>query len=163
MTEYKARKKRQAEEDEKVAKTIAKILKTKPTETQPPIQKHGTPTNKDRLDYYRTHGLSDCKDYPGGDTQFQLDVLSGQFHDSTVTDTPMKKEDQYIQTKMYSGLLKFGPEFNKYIRHPMLILAYYENANKNNFTITDGYPGGPIALRIAVLSGQYAKERMQGR
>ena len=33
--------------------------------------------SEERLAYYRSHGLTDCSDYPGGDAAFERDVLAG--------------------------------------------------------------------------------------
>lgn len=127
------------------------------------LKETNRPTNEERLQYYRTHGLDKCDDYPGGDAQFKQDVLSGQFHDQFVTETPMKREDQYIHDCMRTGRLKFKRDITEHIHHPMLMLAYYETAHLNGLFVHHTYPGGPEQYKKDVLSGKYAHEWKKAR
>ena len=64
---------------------------------------------KDRLAYYRSHGLDNCADYPGGDEAFERDVLSGDKREECmVFSFDMKSEDDYICKCLQSG--RFVPE-----------------------------------------------------
>lgn len=66
---------------------------------------------KDRLAYYRSHGLDNCSDYPGGDEAFERDVLSGeQREECMVFSFNMKSEDDYICKCLKNG--RFVPEMN---------------------------------------------------
>ena len=65
---------------------------------------------KARLAYYRTHGLTNCGDYPGGDAAFVRDVFSGEYRDSGFCEVPLKREDYYVLKCMLDG--KFVPELD---------------------------------------------------
>lgn len=59
----------------------------------------------ERLAYYRSHGLTNCSDYPGGDAAFVRDVLSGDQREEHRPFTfDMKQEDAYIS----AGVLSVG-------------------------------------------------------
>lgn len=116
-------------------------------------------TNEERLRYYRTHGLDNCDDYPGGDNQFEQDVLSGRYHDNLSTDRLPSREDAYIVDKMNDGTFKFSVDFEEYFGHPQVMLAYHENCGRNHFSIMRNYPGGPMQLHEDVMSGEYARRR----
>ena len=115
-------------------------------------------TNEERLAYYRAHGMTDCDDYPGGDSQFELDVLSGVYHASEAIDGPMLCEDEYVCQAAHSGKLKFDVKFLEYVRHPRLFLAYCENAGKNGVWIDFIYPGGPAMLKYDIEHNQFVKK-----
>lgn len=60
--------------------------------------------SKERLAYYRSHGLADCSDYPGGDAAFKRDVLAGdQRQEKDFTFEP-KREDAYVIKCLKDGL-----------------------------------------------------------
>ena len=64
---------------------------------------------KDRLAYYRSHGLDNCADYAGGDDAFERDVLSGDKRkECMVFSFNMKSEDDYICKCLKNG--RFVPE-----------------------------------------------------
>ena len=81
--------------------------------------------SKERLAYYRSHGLSDCSDYPGGDAAFVRDVLSGdqrEEHRPFMFD--MKQEDSYICRCIECGRFKIDLDFRMHFRmHPKVILT----------------------------------------
>lgn len=81
-----------------------------------------------RLAYYRSHGLDNCSDYPGGDEAFERDVLSGKQRDeSTSFSFDMKQEDAYIYKCLENG--RFVPEFDFYhmfYLHPKVRFICYE-------------------------------------
>lgn len=52
--------------------------------------------SKERLAYYRSHGLTDCSDYPGGDAAFKRDVLAGDQRQEKDFTFETKHEDTYI-------------------------------------------------------------------
>lgn len=56
--------------------------------------------SKERLAYYRSHGLADCSDYPGGDAAFNRDVLAGDQRQEKVFTFDTKREDTYIIKSM---------------------------------------------------------------
>ena len=61
----------------------------------------------ERLAYYRSHGLTNCSDYPGGDAAFVRDVLSGDQREEHRPFTfDMKQEDAYIYISV--GVLSVG-------------------------------------------------------
>lgn len=92
-------------------------------------------TNEQRLAYYRSHGLDRCDDYPGGDAQFEEDVLSGEFHANEWSDDPLKREDEYIVKCMYNGRFRFGIDFRDYTRHACVRSAFRANSERNGIVI----------------------------
>ena len=118
------------------------------------------PTNEERLQYYRAHGLTDCADYPGGDAQFEADVLSGLYHDEQVEEGEPKREDAYVIQAMWDGRLRYDGKFKWYIHHPLLRYAYYCNSGKNGFHELRNwqYRGGPYQYMQDLLSGEYARK-----
>ena len=115
-------------------------------------------TNEERLAYYRAHGLVDCDDYPGGDSKFEQDVLSGAYHAWVATDEPMSQEDAYVCSAAYSGKFRFDVKFPEYFRHPRLFLAYFENAGKNGVLVDFVYPGGPAMLKYDIEHNQFVEK-----
>lgn len=79
----------------------------------------------ERLAYYRSHGLTNCSDYPGGDAAFVRDVLSGdqrEEHRPFMFD--MKQEDSYICRCIECGRFKIDLDFRMHFRmHPKVILT----------------------------------------
>lgn len=71
-------------------------------------------TNEERLAYYKAHGLSQCDDYPGGQVQFEADVLSGKLHDEDGVLEDPPAEDAYVIRKMLDGTFRFDLAFWKY-------------------------------------------------
>ena len=71
-------------------------------------------TNEERLAYYRAHGLVHCDDYPGGDAQFEADVLSGAYHDEDGDMDEAPREDAYVISKMLDGTFLFERMFRQY-------------------------------------------------
>lgn len=121
------------------------------------------PANQDRLRYYRSHGLDSCDDYPGGDTVFESDVLSGAHHDVRVELGEPKREDAYVLEAIKSGRLRYDGKLQRYLAHPLLILAFYESMSRNHFRVRCMYRGGLFQLREDILSGSYAKSAVMGR
>lgn len=121
--------------------------------------KRQEPTNADRLAYYRSHGLTDCRDYPGGDAQFEKDVLSGEHRHASVTLEPLGREDAYIikciRNKRLDvadcGLYQYGvrPEVDVAIMDVTGMIRVYSSPTPyNDYAI----------YRNEVLSGEYAKK-----
>lgn len=81
-------------------------------------------TNEERLFYYRSHGLTSCDDYPGGDARFEADVLSGAYHDEDGDMDELPREDVYIVGKMLDGTFLFGESFDEYGYNVKVIAAY---------------------------------------
>ena len=81
--------------------------------------------SKERLAYYRSHGLSDCSDYPGGDAAFVRDVLSGDQREEHRPFTfDMKQEDAYICRCIECGRFKIDLDFRMHFRmHPKVIVT----------------------------------------
>lgn len=73
------------------------------------------------------------------------------------------REDAYVLEAMTSGRLRYDSDFLSYVHHPLLILAYYENASRNGFFASYNRPGGPAKLRADVLSGEFARRRVRAR
>lgn len=96
-------------------------------------------TNAGRLAYYRAHGLESCDDYPGGDAQFEIDVLSGEYHDADLACEPSKREDAYIIERMRDGRFMFDSLFCRYGMNMEVEKAYIDNASKNGFTVSTFY------------------------
>lgn len=71
-------------------------------------------TAVERLAYYRSHGLTGCDDYPGGDSRFEADVLSGAFHDEYGVMADAPKEDAYIVRKLLDGTFLLDFKFLEY-------------------------------------------------
>ena len=95
--------------------------------TEPIIKQFTPPTNQERLDFYRSHGLVKCNNYPGGDEQFEKDVLSGEFHETKFNRndfSQLKKEDLYILHAMLSDTIQFDTEITRYLHHPILLIKY---------------------------------------
>lgn len=82
--------------------------------------------SKERLAYYRLHGLSDCSDYPGGDAAFERDVLSGdQREEHRLYNFDLKREDDYICQCLGDGRFKVDLDFRRHFyMHPKVILAF---------------------------------------
>lgn len=82
--------------------------------------------SKERLAYYRSHGLSDCSDYPGGDAAFERDVLSGdQREEHRLYNFDLKREDAYICKCLVDGRFKVDLDFRRHFyMHPKVILAF---------------------------------------
>ena len=78
-----------------------------------------------RLAYYRSHGLVNCNDYPGGDAAFARDVLAGDQRDENCPFTfELKREDAYICKCLKN--LRFLPDldFSRHCHmHPKVVLA----------------------------------------
>ena len=126
-------------------------------------------TDEDRLKYYREHGLTCCDDYPGGDTQFESDVLSGEFHARVITDQPMMREDQYVHDKILDGTLKCTMDLVRHLHHPVLKLAFFDMGATNgtpllqeSSDVRHRYHGNLGLYREEVLSGEYARRVMSG-
>ena len=79
--------------------------------------------SKERLAYYRSHGLSDCSDYPGGDRAFERDVLSGEQREEKGFHFEFKNEDAYIYKCIENGRFKVDREFGlSFHIHPRIQL-----------------------------------------
>ena len=80
--------------------------------------------SEERLAYYRSHGLTDCSDYPGGDSAFEKDVLAGdQREEHRLFTFDMKREDTYIYKCIEDGRFKIDWDFRRHFyMHPKLIL-----------------------------------------
>lgn len=78
-----------------------------------------------RLAYYRSHGLVNCNDYPGGDAAFARDVLAGDQREENCPFTfELKREDAYICKCLKN--LRFLPDldFRRHCyMHPKVVLA----------------------------------------
>jgi len=92
-------------------------------------------TNEERLSYYRAHGLDRCDDYPGGDTAFEADVLSGKYHDEDGTWPEPGREDAYVIARMEDGRFKFTREFTRYGWSLFVYDAIIRNCRKNGFDL----------------------------
>lgn len=121
-------------------------------------------TGVDRLAYYRSHGLDKCDDYPGGDAQFEADVLSGEQRIEGVTLESLGREDAYIIDRMKDGRFRYGSDFCDFKMRPEVNLAYEENAHKNGFVVHVYYSSStPGQHRQDVLSGKYARDILAKR
>lgn len=81
--------------------------------------------SEERLAYYRSHGLTDCSDYPGGDSAFVRDVLAGdqreEHHPFTFN---LKREDDYICKCLKDGRFRADLDFRSHFyMHPKVVLA----------------------------------------
>ena len=81
-------------------------------------------TNEERLAYYRARGLGRCDDYPGGDAQFEADVLSGAYHDEDGDMDDVPREDAYVISKMLDGTFLFERMFRQYGYSNRVMAAY---------------------------------------
>ena len=122
-------------------------------------------TAADRLAYYRSHGLSDCSDYPGGDAQFASDVLSGaQRDEDSAAMGPLGNEDAYVISMMEDGKFAYDADFVRFPCRPEVLLAYYENGARCHVHLPPHiYPGGLPRFRLDVGSGEYAKRKLRAR
>lgn len=119
LDEDMARLDREFEESQRKIPTMQDIMEAsdlpKPSEYERERRARRTHhTNEERLAYYRTHGLVSCDDYPGGDAQFEADVLSGAYHDEDGDMDEPPREDAYIIGKMLDGTFLFEKAFKKY-------------------------------------------------
>lgn len=74
---------------------------------------------KERLAYYRSHGLTDCSDYPGGDAAFERDVLAGDQRQEKVFTFETKREDTFIIKCLKDGRFKPDADFSRlFPMHP---------------------------------------------
>lgn len=80
--------------------------------------------SEERLAYYRSHGLSDCSDYPGGDTAFVRDVLAGDQREERRPFTfELKREDAYICKCLQDGRFLADLDFRSHFyMHPKVVL-----------------------------------------
>lgn len=78
-----------------------------------------------RLAYYRSHGLTDCSDYPGGDAAFERDVLAGDQREERRPFTfDLKREDAYICKCLKDGRFRADLDFRgHFYMHPKVVLA----------------------------------------
>lgn len=75
--------------------------------------------SKERLAYYRSHGLADCSDYPGGDAAFKRDVLAGDQRQEKDFTFNTKREDTYILKCLKDGRFKPDVDFTRsFSTHP---------------------------------------------
>lgn len=76
----------------------------------------------ERLAYYRSHGLDNCADYPGGDEAFERDVLAGdQREECMVFSFVLKTEDDYICKCLQSGHFVPETDFTHHFKlHPKI-------------------------------------------
>lgn len=103
---------------------------------------------KERLAYYRSHGLDCCDDYPGGDAAFERDVLAGDQREEREYNFELKREDAYIMKCMENGKFKFDDKFCfGFYHHPKVRLELYERLD-----VRLDCPGGPLKFREDVLS-----------
>lgn len=81
--------------------------------------------SKERLAYYRSHGLSNCSDYPGGDAAFERDVLAGDQREEHLLFTfNLKREDAYICKCLENGRFQVDLDFRRHFyMHPKVVLA----------------------------------------
>lgn len=118
---------------------------------------YGQGTPEERLAYYRSHGLVNCDDYPGGDKQFELDVLSGAQRDESIYYGDMKNEDAYIIKTIQDGRFKLDDDFRiHFTMRPHVMLAVYDALD-----VRMNYLGGPVQLREDILSGRYGMDQEQ--
>ena len=91
--------------------------------------------SEERLAYYRSHGLSDCSDYPGGDAAFERDVLAGNQREERHPFTfILKREDEYIYKCIEDGRFKIDWDFRHHFHmHPKLILIVEHTYEKIYF------------------------------
>lgn len=100
-------------------------------------QRSNVPSDEERLAYYRSHGLDRCDDYPGGDAQFEADVLSGLYHNSPDDweDDP-KKEDAYVIARLEDGRFQVDLGFIRHSNCFKLDKAYEAALVQLGWTIT---------------------------
>lgn len=81
--------------------------------------------SEERLAYYRSHGLTDCSDYPGGDAAFERDVLAGdQREEHCLFTFELKREDAYICKCLKDGRFRADLDFRSHFyMHPKVVLA----------------------------------------
>lgn len=81
--------------------------------------------SEERLAYYRSHGLDDCLDYPGGDVAFVRDVLAGDQREEHRPFTfELKQEDAYICKCLKDGRFRADLDFRSHFyMHPKVVLA----------------------------------------
>lgn len=81
--------------------------------------------SEERLAYYRSHGLDDCSDYPGGDAAFVRDVLAGDQREERRPFTfELKREDAYICKCLQDGRFRADLDFRSHFyMHPKVVLA----------------------------------------
>jgi len=91
--------------------------------------------SEERLAYYRSHGLTDCSDYPGGDAAFERDVLAGNQREERHPFTfILKREDEYIYKCIEDGRFKIDWDFRHHFHmHPKLILIVENTYEKIYF------------------------------
>lgn len=87
--------------------------------------------NEERLEYYRTHGLVRCDDYPGGDAQFEADVLSGAFYDKYGEMEEPPREDAYIIVQIENGKFKPDTRFFLYGYNQQVMAAFNKWRNRD--------------------------------
>lgn len=81
--------------------------------------------SEERLAYYRSHGLTDCSDYPGGDSAFVRDVIAGDQREERRPFTfELKREDAYICKCLQDGRFRADLDFRSHFyMHPKVVLA----------------------------------------
>lgn len=101
--------------------------------------------SEDRLAYYRSHGLADCSDYPGGDETFERDVLSGEQREEKDFHFEFKNEDAYIYKCVENGKFKVDRDFGlSFHIHPRIQLLVDDTLGMVN--------QGPYNYRQRILS-----------
>lgn len=86
--------------------------------------------SEERLVYYRSHGLVDCNDYPGGDEAFERDVLSGEQREEMFCHFEFKREDAYIYKCIENGKFAVDFDFCRNSRmHPRVDLLICDKLN----------------------------------
>lgn len=101
-------------------------------------KRRDVPSNEERLAYYRSHGLAECADYPGGDAAFAADVLAG---DPDPRDRESRKEDGYVVARMDDGRFAFDKDFIAYGLSWPVACAFRRNASRRGIMI--GGSGAP--------------------
>ena len=115
----------------------------------------------ERLAYYRSHGLTDCSDYPGGDAQFEKDVLSGEYRHEKPVLEPIGREDAYIIKCLKTGRLKVDwAEFWKYGVRPEVDIAARDSCGGCVIHRSSDPSYTYAKYREEVLSGEYAKNHL---
>ncbi len=110
--------KRDAEHFRKIMAMSPEELNAQNAEAMAEIEKRWK-GSEERLAYYRSHGLVDCNDYPGGDEAFEKDVLSGEQREETAFHFKFKREDAYIYKCIKNGKFKVDFDFCRNFRmHP---------------------------------------------
>lgn len=154
---------------EAIEKTIEMLVKNGSRQKKPRFVDMFHNTDEERLVYYRSHGLADCSDYPGGDAQFEKDVLSGKHHMRDLAEGSLLREDQYVYDKMYDGTFLFDSNFLYFVIHPLFIIAYYDICYQHGVYAFPPHPpiaeycrGGYTKFRNDVLSGKYVHDVLHG-